>query len=99
MDYKPYGTANTVLIGLQLDISNEFTFEWFNGITSTSTVFSYPLQLSILYGIFTRTIRDTVGAAAGTAMVANITTSTCKVFVREAGNWSTYNFYAFIIGI
>lgn len=84
---------------MDINISNEFTFEWFNGITSTSTVFSYPLQLSILYGIFTRTIWDTVEAVNGTAIVANITTSTCAIFVREDGRWCAYNFYAFIIGI
>ena len=28
MDYKPYGTANTVLIGLQLDISNSILFQY-----------------------------------------------------------------------
>ena len=41
MDYKPYGTANTVLIGLQLDISNTIIIQW--GQTGVVSTYNFPI--------------------------------------------------------
>lgn len=44
MDYKPYGTANTVLIGLQLDISNGFLIQ--HGCNNSWTQIYYPISFT-----------------------------------------------------
>ena len=44
MDYKPYGTANTVLIGLQLDISNGFIIQ--HGCNNSWTQIYYPISFT-----------------------------------------------------
>lgn len=85
-------------LGLLSVINSGIAICWFNTYTSTTTVNYFPVTFSSVYGIFSRTLTDVVTPAAGTALVAKVTNSSCMLYVREEGRYVSYFTYAMVIG-
>lgn len=81
-----------------LDINSGIAICWFNTYTSTSTINYFPVTFSFVYGIFSRTVTDIVTPSNGTALVAQLTNSSCMLYVREEGLYVSYFTYAMVIG-
>lgn len=95
MDYKPYGTANTVLIGLQLDISNGLIMLYgYVGDTGNVTTRYWYYPLTINHAFFPCVMQ--LGTSSTTVSGFLCAVETNRIFIKSSVSWVAIQ--CFILG-
>ena len=95
MDYKPYGTANTVLLGLQLDISNGLIMLYGHvGDTGhvTTRYLYYPLTINHAFFPCVMQLGDSNITVSGFLCAVE----TNRMFIKSSVSWISVQ--CFILG-